>query len=166
MFSMINNSLESTNSYTRQIELFIVIAIIGILAAQAVNAYHPLLTRATLLHAVGGGEHRWDNVYYYAFHGQWPRNNEQAETFGWSGLHGQDGNDYIKKTVLENGAVHKYFGPKLPNRIITIHPAVPANDPLGPIIWVCGQKRTPEEWQVFGQDRTNVTPEHIHPYSK
>ena len=47
-------------------------------------------------------------------------------------------------------------------KTITMRPAVPSSDPLGPVIWVCGDRDPSSGWTVHGVDRTDVDKSFIH----
>ena len=151
----------------RQAELLFVILIIAILAVLQVKSYMPVHTKAKILHSIGAAFQcaRIDNVFYNAYHGEWPEDNEQALRFGMN-------TDYLihdgsfQDLQLKDGAVTLKFNELYPGKIITFRPAVPADDPFGPMIWVVGSSRDAEEWMVFGEDRTNIEDSYIKPYIK
>lgn len=143
------------------------IGIIAVLSGLGLKAYLPALPKAKILNAIGYpfDAARQDSLYYHAIHGTWPENNVQAADFGWADDYPAGKNGYIEKLVIENGAIHQYFNDELPGKIITLRPAVPAEDDLGPIIWICGD-RPAGQWQVFGEDRTNISEQYIHRHLK
>lgn len=151
----------------KSLELTISLAIISLLGGVAATCYQAAVISAKTVHAVGGSyiDARRDIVYYRALHGTWPQSNTQTAETGWAHQYPFRENSYIKKTVIENGAIHQYFSDELPGRIISLRPAVPAADDLGPIIWICGSRPT-DQWQVFGKDRTNIDEKYIHRHLK
>jgi len=152
--------------FQKQLELYMVILIIGILAALAIDAYRlPLNMAKTTLATEGPYAARLDSIYYYAHHGEWPKDNEQAAAFGWDQSYLVE-NDEPKETVIENGAIHFYFNEDFPGKVLTLRPAVPADDHFGPLIWVCGNYRPADKWHIYGRDRTNIKEEYIHTHLK
>ncbi len=151
--------------FHKQAELILVILIIAILAVLQLKSYMPVADNARILHSTGSAfqNARLDNVFYYAYHGEWPGDNEQASRFGMNTEYlWPDGN--FEDLRLKDGAITLKFNEFYPGKIITFRPAVPADDPFGPMIWVVGNNRPAEEWFVFGEDRTNIEDSYIQSY--
>ena len=150
-------------------ELLFVILIIAVLAVLQMKSYMPVTDSARLLHTSGAVFQyaRLDSVIYNAHHGEWPQNNEQALMFEF-GMNTDylSYNDTLEYIQLEDGAVTMKFNEFYPEKIITFRPAVPTDDPFGPLIWVCGSNRSADEWLVYGEDRTNIEDRHLTPYIK
>lgn len=140
-------------------ELLIVILIICILAVLALKSYLPYLERAKLFHVVGGSPYsamKPDMMLFHALHGRWPGSNEDALRNGWSEKYDESSLSYIKEASIENGAIHFRLTKELGGKILTIRPARPANDSLGPVVWVVGKQTPPPMWSVQGVDKTTV----------
>ncbi|ENV1499532.1 pilin, partial [Neisseria gonorrhoeae] len=84
------------------IELMIVIAIVGILAAVALPAYQDYTARAQVSEAILLAEGQKSAVTeYYLNHGIWPENNTSAGVASSSSIKGK----YVKQVEVKNGVV-------------------------------------------------------------
>ncbi|HEZ6084246.1 TPA: pilin [Neisseria meningitidis] len=84
------------------IELMIVIAIVGILAAVALPAYQDYTARAQVSEAILLAEGQKSAVTeYYLNHGIWPGNNSSAGVASSSTIKGK----YVQKVEVKNGVV-------------------------------------------------------------
>ncbi|HGO7299039.1 TPA: pilin, partial [Neisseria meningitidis] len=84
------------------IELMIVIAIVGILAAVALPAYQDYTARAQVSEAILLAEGQKSAVTeYYLNHGEWPANNSSAGVASSSEIKGK----YVKEVEVKNGVV-------------------------------------------------------------
>ncbi|HGP7218321.1 TPA: pilin, partial [Neisseria gonorrhoeae] len=84
------------------IELMIVIAIVGILAAVALPAYQDYTARAQVSEAILLAEGQKSAVTeYYLNHGKWPENNGAAGVASASTIKGK----YVQKVEVTNGVV-------------------------------------------------------------
>ncbi|WP_153957827.1 pilin, partial [Neisseria meningitidis] len=84
------------------IELMIVIAIVGILAAVALPAYQDYTARAQVSEAILLAEGQKSAVTeYYLNHGEWPKNNTSAGVASSSDIKGK----YVEKVEVKNGVV-------------------------------------------------------------
>ncbi|HHY5195065.1 TPA: pilin, partial [Neisseria meningitidis] len=84
------------------IELMIVIAIVGILAAVALPAYQDYTARAQVSEAILLAEGQKSAVTeYYLNHGEWPGNNSSAGVATSSKIKGK----YVKEVEVKNGVV-------------------------------------------------------------
>ncbi|HEZ7235782.1 TPA: pilin [Neisseria meningitidis] len=84
------------------IELMIVIAIVGILAAVALPAYQDYTARAQVSEAILLAEGQKSAVTeYYLNHGIWPKNNTSAGVASSSKIKGK----YVKEVEVKNGVV-------------------------------------------------------------
>ncbi|MBH2145102.1 pilin [Neisseria meningitidis] len=84
------------------IELMIVIAIVGILAAVALPAYQDYTARAQVSEAILLAEGQKSAVTeYYLNHGTWPSNNSDAGVATSSKIKGK----YVKEVEVKNGVV-------------------------------------------------------------
>lgn len=139
------------------IELMIVVAIIGILAAVALPAYQSYIVRAQVVESlVIVGELKNSVSEYYKQTGRFPSNNTQG---GIPEPHLLLGN-YVKSIELADGAFHVQFGNKvnvaLADKILTVRPIVVSGSPASPFSWVCGSSAVPEGMEARGSDRTSV----------
>ncbi|HEZ5347074.1 TPA: pilin [Neisseria meningitidis] len=84
------------------IELMIVIAIVGILAAVALPAYQDYTARAQVSEAILLAEGQKSAVTeYYLNHGEWPGNNSSAGVATSANIKGK----YVEKVEVKNGVV-------------------------------------------------------------
>ncbi|ROU43602.1 pilin [Neisseria gonorrhoeae] len=84
------------------IELMIVIAIVGILAAVALPAYQDYTARAQVSEAILLAEGQKSAVTeYYLNHGIWPKDNTSAGVASPTDIKGK----YVKEVKVENGVV-------------------------------------------------------------
>ena len=151
--------------YQKQIELIIVISVIGVLAAIAVPIFSGYRDKALLTHVLGEqGIIKQDLSLYYSINGVWPDDKNELYTF-ISGLWGKeeegegfDSNQSIKTIIIKKGAVHYQLNNHVmgTDKTLTLRPAVSVNNCTGPVIWVCKDERDPSKWAVSGDDRTNV----------
>ncbi|EPH8228299.1 pilin, partial [Neisseria gonorrhoeae] len=84
------------------IELMIVIAIVGILAAVALPAYQDYTARAQVSEAILLAEGQKSAVTeYYLNHGIWPEDNDKAGVASSDKIKGK----YVQKVEVNNGVV-------------------------------------------------------------
>ncbi|ENY0015808.1 pilin, partial [Neisseria gonorrhoeae] len=84
------------------IELMIVIAIVGILAAVALPAYQDYTARAQVSEAILLAEGQKSAVTeYYLNNGEWPKDNDSAGVASASKIIGK----YVQKVEVTNGVV-------------------------------------------------------------
>ncbi|ENV6334214.1 pilin, partial [Neisseria gonorrhoeae] len=84
------------------IELMIVIAIVGILAAVALPAYQDYTARAQVSEAILLAEGQKSAVTeYYLNHGEWPEDNTSAGVASASDIKGK----YVESVTVEKGVV-------------------------------------------------------------
>ncbi|HEZ0142712.1 TPA: pilin [Neisseria meningitidis] len=123
------------------IELMIVIAIVGILAAVALPAYQDYTARAQVSEAILLAEGQKSAVTeYYLNHGEWPANNSSAGVAtSASDIKGkyvekvEVANGVITATMLSSGVNKEIQGKKL---------SLWAKRQAGSVKWFCGQPVT------------------------
>ncbi|HGJ8586618.1 TPA: pilin, partial [Neisseria gonorrhoeae] len=90
------------------IELMIVIAIVGILAAVALPAYQDYTARAQVSEAILLAEGQKSAVTeYYPNNGEWPKDNDSAGVASASKIIGK----YVKQVEVKNGVVTAQMKP-------------------------------------------------------
>ncbi|HFA8377486.1 TPA: pilin, partial [Neisseria gonorrhoeae] len=98
------------------IELMIVIAIVGILAAVALPAYQDYTARAQVSEAILLAEGQKSAVTgYYLNNGEWPENNTSA---GVASSATDIKGKYVKEVKVENGVVTAQMNPSGVNKEI------------------------------------------------
>ncbi|HGL9309464.1 TPA: pilin, partial [Neisseria gonorrhoeae] len=97
------------------IELMIVIAIVGILAAVALPAYQDYTARAQVSEAILLAEGQKSAVTeYYLNNGEWPKDNASAGVASASDIKGK----YVQKVEVNNGVVTAQMNPSGVNKEI------------------------------------------------
>ncbi|HFC4986738.1 TPA: pilin, partial [Neisseria gonorrhoeae] len=119
------------------IELMIVIAIVGILAAVALPAYQDYTARAQVSEAILLAEGQKSAVTeYYLNHGIWPANNGDAGVASPGEIKGK----YVKEVKVENGVVTATMKSDGVNKEIKDKKlSLWAKREAGSVKWFCGQ---------------------------
>ncbi|HHK0572725.1 TPA: pilin, partial [Neisseria gonorrhoeae] len=119
------------------IELMIVIAIVGILAAVALPAYQDYTARAQVSEAILLAEGQKSAVTeYYLNHGEWPENNTSAGVASASDIKGK----YVKEVEVKNGVVTaKMLSSGVNKEIQGKRLSLWAKRQDGSVKWFCGQ---------------------------
>ncbi|HIH9211038.1 TPA: pilin [Neisseria gonorrhoeae] len=122
------------------IELMIVIAIVGILAAVALPAYQDYTARAQVSEAILLAEGQKSAVTeYYLNHGEWPENNTSAGVASASDIKGK----YVESVTVTNGVVTaKMLSSGVNKEIQGKKLSLWAKRQAGSVKWFCGQPVT------------------------
>ncbi|HEZ5683156.1 TPA: pilin [Neisseria meningitidis] len=122
------------------IELMIVIAIVGILAAVALPAYQDYTARAQVSEAILLAEGQKSAVTeYYLNHGEWPANNSSAGVASASDIKGK----YVQSVEVKNGVVTATMASSnVNNEIKGKKLSLWAKRQAGSVKWFCGQPVT------------------------
>ncbi|EMT6644567.1 pilin, partial [Neisseria gonorrhoeae] len=122
------------------IELMIVIAIVGILAAVALPAYQDYTARAQVSEAILLAEGQKSAVTeYYLNNGEWPKDNTSAGVASASDIKGK----YVKSVTVTNGVVTAQMKPSgVNNEIKDKKLSLWAKRQDGSVKWFCGQPVT------------------------
>ncbi|ENY1267392.1 pilin, partial [Neisseria gonorrhoeae] len=122
------------------IELMIVIAIVGILAAVALPAYQDYTARAQVSEAILLAEGQKSAVTeYYLNHGEWPANNTSAGVASASDIKGK----YVKSVTVAKGVVTAEMASTGVNKEIKDKKlSLWAKRQDGSVKWFCGQPVT------------------------
>ncbi|MBH2459204.1 pilin [Neisseria meningitidis] len=122
------------------IELMIVIAIVGILAAVALPAYQDYTARAQVSEAILLAEGQKSAVTeYYLNHGTWPSNNSDAGVATSSKIKGK----YVKEVKVEKGVITAEMKSSGVNKEIQGKKlSLWAKRQDGSVKWFCGQPVT------------------------
>ncbi|HEZ0531645.1 TPA: pilin [Neisseria meningitidis] len=119
------------------IELMIVIAIVGILAAVALPAYQDYTARAQVSEAILLAEGQKSAVTeYYLNHGKWPSNNSSAGVASASDIKGK----YVQKVEVAKGVITAEMKSSGVNKEIQGKKlSLWAKRQDGSVKWFCGQ---------------------------
>nr|WP_101042313.1 pilin [Neisseria meningitidis] len=119
------------------IELMIVIAIVGILAAVALPAYQDYTARAQVSEAILLAEGQKSAVTeYYLNHGEWPANNSSAGVATSTDIKGK----YVQSVEVKNGVVTAIMASSnVNNEIKGKKLSLWAKRQDGSVKWFCGQ---------------------------
>ncbi|EPI6941610.1 pilin, partial [Neisseria gonorrhoeae] len=119
------------------IELMIVIAIVGILAAVALPAYQDYTARAQVSEAILLAEGQKSAVTeYYLNNGKWPKDNDKAGVASSSSIKGK----YVKEVEVKNGVVTAQMASSNVNKEIKDKKlSLWAKRQDGSVKWFCGQ---------------------------
>ncbi|HEZ9507167.1 TPA: pilin, partial [Neisseria gonorrhoeae] len=122
------------------IELMIVIAIVGILAAVALPAYQDYTARAQVSEAILLAEGQKSAVTeYYLNNGEWPKDNTSAGVASASDIKGK----YVKSVTVTNGVVTAQMKPSgVNNEIKDKKLSLWGRRENGSVKWFCGQPVT------------------------
>ncbi|MBH5523936.1 pilin [Neisseria meningitidis] len=122
------------------IELMIVIAIVGILAAVALPAYQDYTARAQVSEAILLAEGQKSAVTeYYLNHGEWPSNNTSAGVATSTDIKGK----YVKEVKVEKGVITAtMLSSGVNNEIKGKKLSLWAKRQAGSVKWFCGQPVT------------------------
>ncbi|HFC1760126.1 TPA: pilin [Neisseria gonorrhoeae] len=142
------------------IELMIVIAIVGILAAVALPAYQDYTARAQVSEAILLAEGQKSAVTeYYLNHGEWPENNGDAGVASSDKIKGK----YVESVTVTNGVVTAEMKPSGVNKEIQGKKlSLWARRQDGSVKWFCGQPvqradKDKDDVTADGTDGTNGT---------
>ncbi|EMT7634625.1 pilin, partial [Neisseria gonorrhoeae] len=135
------------------IELMIVIAIVGILAAVALPAYQDYTARAQVSEAILLAEGQKSAVTeYYLNNGEWPENNASAGVASASKIIGK----YVKQVEVKNGVVTAQMASTGVNKEIKgKRLSLWARRQDGSVKWFCGQPVTRDNVAADNDDVTD-----------
>ncbi|WP_050171576.1 pilin, partial [Neisseria gonorrhoeae] len=135
------------------IELMIVIAIVGILAAVALPAYQDYTARAQVSEAILLAEGQKSAVTeYYLNHGEWPKDNASAGVASASDIKGK----YVKEVKVENGVVTAQMASTGVNKEIQgKRLSLWGRREDGSVKWFCGQPVKRDDAKTGADDVTD-----------
>ncbi|HFB3037778.1 TPA: pilin [Neisseria gonorrhoeae] len=143
------------------IELMIVIAIVGILAAVALPAYQDYTARAQVSEAILLAEGQKSAVTeYYLNHGEWPENNTSAGVASSDKIKGK----YVQKVEVAKGVVTAEMASSNVNKEIKGKKlSLWAKRQDGSVKWFCGQPVTRDNKanDTVAADKDKIETKHL-----
>jgi type IV pilus assembly protein PilA len=127
------------------IELMIVVAIIGILAAIAIPAYQDYLIRSQVSEGLTMAAAAKASVAeFYANRGEWPLDNSEAGLGSATNIQGK----YVASVEVAGGGITVTYGNEanannLATETVGLQPGASDN---GDVIWKCGTSDDPSGW--------------------
>ena len=128
------------------IELMIVVAIIGILAAIAIPAYQDYVIRSQVSEGLAMASAAKASVAeFYANRGDWPASNLGAGVGSATEIQGK----YVSAITIQGGGITIDFGNDVNQRITSGRLGLsPGASPNGDVIWRCGDSDFPADASV------------------
>jgi type IV pilus assembly protein PilA len=141
------------------IELMIVIAIIGILAAIAIPAYQNYTIRAQVTEGLSlADSFKTAVAEYYQSNGTWPTGWAAVPAAGQIPMQGAATGKYVSGITVTNGNVTIAYNQantnaKIKPDVLVINAATDAN---GDVVWICGSSATPAGVVPVGLANTTI----------
>lgn len=158
---------DTFSRYYRMIDVMISIMVVSLLVSIAMPIYQKYKSKAVLITFTGHRDKMAMSHVYHSLTGAWPKDKSDLESLlSDLNIPWKIKDAFIADIQVEDGSVHFTYKMDLKGKTLTLRPAVPASDPLGPVIWVAGDIKNREGWSVAGKDKSTVEPELVGWYLK
>jgi len=144
------------------IELMIVVAILGIMAAAAMPTFQDYVIRGQIKEGVQLADSLKQSITtYYQKYQQFPTNNEAAGLPKAEHLIG----NYVTRIEVQDGAIHIHLGNRINRhvheKVLSLRPAYVAANPAAPMSWLCGHANPVPGMKAQGENKTSVPPMYL-----
>ena len=156
-----------THLYRHILNLLFSIAIIILVVVFSADYYERSILKARLNSFTGEFFYPKLNVAIYLAHnGVFPESISQvSNAIPWVTIEDRIWGKTTVRSDIKNGAITFQFEhnveKSLKGKKITLRPATPINDPMGPVCWVTNKQTTVEGWHLQGVDLTDIPSEYL-----
>jgi type IV pilus assembly protein PilA len=139
------------------VEMMAVVAIIAILALMAVPSYLDRVVKAQIDASLPLADIAKKPIaaIWAATHAM-PADNASA------GIPAAEKivSNYVSSVAVDNGVINITFGNRahkvIAGKVLSIRPAVVGDEPVVPVVWICGRAEAPDKTTLVGTDRTDI----------
>jgi hypothetical protein len=151
--------------FKQTLDLLFSITTLGIIVAILIPILLQCKYKAYVIAAISSNDQlKMQSVVDYNLTGIWPKDESSFnKTNPAAEIELQKEEVYfVRFAHIEQGALQITFNSPFPGKTLTVRPAVPEDDPMGPVIWIAGNLKKNEGWLPAGTDRTDIPVETIN----